>query len=1267
MGFLRSPRIRALVAPKFLVLAAIGFGVAVPGCGSGAPTVASPASIASLRSEGKSSSDGEVVGRWALAEMVAPGGTASEAAAAEARLGKIHHDGMYASLAIALAREAHGEPKPAAEAFLATLKATQKSEDIDAPLVGWFAANRLHELRGAVADLFLRHKAEIDALTTRPGSLGWRAVAELVDWSTSEALDKAEVTGDAADTWVVARVGCSRNVRIAGPFGKGTAVDRRRAFPAERPGPWPPSWAPDATRGTPPHVLKVEQHRCLAAATEQTDDGVFYSETFFTVPTERDLIVAVQGSVQVWVDDAPVVARDLREWGVWQRFGARVKVPAGRHRVLARITHDASNIRLLNPDGTPAGVTTDADGMAPYSVVPPQIQSDPNPLTEIVKARTASSPLQAFLASNVAHIEAMDDVAGALIEQHVEPEGAAALALDAAASFAHGDAAYPEDVRRRNERRLRMRAVAKDPKLWFARAWLTLDDGEQKGLVEGVAPLRKLADEFPNEPELLEGLARLYGRLSWRGERMSTLVDLSKRFPDDVGALRLYSSALEEDGPLAEADAVGTRIKKLDPDAEVDLERAIARHDWKAAVAELQRIQKRRPDRKEIAGRIADVLERGGDPDAAAQQLVKALAKNPEDATARFKLADKVYAKGDVTALRRALAEALQAGASGEDLREAIALVEGATHLEPYRLDGRAVIKEFERWEKTGKKMEGTAARVLDYSALWVHPDGSSEMLEHEIQRIQSQEAIGKEAEQPPPPGLVLRLRVIKPDGSILEPEPVAGKPTLTMPHLEVGDYLEIEHISPAQGDGEKGKRYRGPQWFFREADKGYWRSEFVALTPKDRPLDIETRGAVPKPLVRDVGTFTERRWRVDESPPAPEEPDSPRPQEFLPSVRIGWGISLEETLARLVDVAADETPLDPRLGRIAETIVKGVPKADTEERARRVYQYVLDQIEEGQENDGRRVVTGRSGARQAAFMHLVRQLGIPVELAVVKGRLAIPAMGKMSEVEMFDSLVLRVATNKGVRWMTVRDKFSPFGYLASDLRGQPAIRLVPGTPRETTTGTGALDGVGFEGRATLRPDGSATVDLAQSYTGKVGTSMRNVFDKVPEMQLHDFVESRLVGRNFPGAHVREFKIENKGNLEKPLVVRLHLEVPQLARPVGAGLSLKSIFPMRIAQLAQLPSRQTPLLIGTSSHVDVKFEIVVPDSMRMPTSLPIGEAKDGERIVKVADAVHGHALYLDRMVDIPAGRVQPGPEYATFQKFTQDADQLVERDILLGK
>ncbi len=1239
----------------------------IAGCASSPPPLASTAAIGSIRSDGKSSDDGEVVGRWALTEMFAPGGNAGEMNAAVKRLEKVKHEGMYGSLALALGREAHGDPKGAAEAFVSTLKAVGVSEDPDAQLVGWVAAHRLHALRGSVAELFSHYKTSVDAIVARPGALGWRAVAELVDWSTGEALDKAEATGDAYDALVNAKVGCAKNVRIAGPFGRATSADRRRPFAAEKPGPWPIAWPADPMRGTPPHVLKVEHHRCLTAATEHVDEGIFYAETFFTSFAPRDVLVAVQGAVKVWVDDTPVLDRDLRDWGVWQRFGSYVHVGAGRHRVVARLLTDAATVRILNRDGTPSSVSVDSDDRLPYSVVPPTLLEDPNPVAAIVRAKRANSPVQGFLAAEIAHIEAMDDVASALIEPFVTPTDAGPLALDAAGQYARTDVAFPEDVRRRNEQGFRTRAVAKDSKIWYSRAWLALDQAEQKGLIEGVEPLRRLADEFPGEPEILEGLSRLYTRLGWRSERMSALQDLGRRFPDDVGALRAYLGVLEEDGPLTEADVVAARIKKLDPDAEVELDRALARHDWKAAISELERLGKRRPDRKEIAGRIADVLERAGDPSAAATQLSKALAKNPEDATARFRLADRAFANGDVYALRHALAESLQAGASAEALREAISLVEGAVSLEPYRMDGRAIVKEFERWEKGGKHMDGNAARVLDYSALWVHPDGSSEMLEHEIQRIQSQEAVGKEAEQPPPTGLVLRMRVMKPDGSVLEPEPIAGKPTLTMPHLEVGDYLEIEHVTPTNGDGEKGKRYRGPQWFFREADKGYWRSEFVAVTPKDRPLEIETLGSVGTPKVKDIGTFIERRWRVDESPPSIEEPDSPRPTEFLPSVRIGWGISLAESLERLVDAASDETPLDPRLHKIAIDIVHGVPASDSDERARLLYRHVLAHVEEGKESDGRRVITGRSGSRQAGFIHLCRQLGIPVELALVKNRLAMPPLGKMSEVENYDGIVLRLKTNRGVRWLTVHDKFSPFGYVPSELRGQEAFRLIPGTPKEMTAYAGATDGVTFEGSATLKEDGSATIELAQSFAGKVGATMRNVFDKIPESQQHDFVEGRLLGRNFPGARIRDVKIENREALDLPLIVRMTGDAPQVARLVGGNMSVKSLFPMRIAQLASLPTRQTPLLLGAASHVEVKFDIVVPESMRMPTVLPSGEARDGERIVRVTDTIRGRAVHMDIFVDIAAGRITPGAEYAKFQRFAQDADSLVERELVLGR
>ncbi len=49
------------------------------------------------------------------------------------------------------------------------------------------------------------------------------------------------------------------------------------------------------------------------------------------------------------------------------------------------------------------------------------------------------------------------------------------------------------------------------------------------------------------------------------------------------------------------------------------------------------------------------------------------------------------------------------------------------------------------------------------------------------------------------------------------------------------------------------------------------------------------------------------------------------------------------------------------------------------------------------------------------------------------------------------------------------------------------------------------------------------------------------------------------------------------------------------------------------------------------------------------------------------DAVSGHALDFDRLIDLPAGRVAPGAEYVKWQAFARDADALVGRDVLVGR
>jgi hypothetical protein len=1250
---------------------AIALATTMLACSAAMPHPSTPERLETLRAIGRSSTDGELVGRWALSEMVAPGGSAEQAAIARGRLENLAHDGMWGSLARALLDESHGSPKSAAPAYVATLEATARSGEAQAPLVAWLASRRLLGLRGSVADLYAKNRAAIEALLVRPGHMGWRAVAELEEWRALEVYDKAEKSGDDYDAEVQARAGCVRGVRIAGPFGHGGAPDRLRAFPAELPAPWPVAWEPDPMRRSVPHALAVKQTRCLAVADEQVQEGVFYAQSFFTTQGDRELVIAVQGAVAVWVDDARVLSRDTSEWGAWQRFGAHIAVGDGRHRVLARVLAPAASVRLLNPDGTAARVQSDGDERAPYSVEPPRVLSDPNPLDAIARAAArgaaALGPLDAMLAADAAHAEQMDDVASVLMEPLVASRDAAALSLQLAASFTAGDPALPEDARAPRARALRDRALGRDSRLWRARLMAILDDEEQHGLPDAVEPLRTLAGEVESEPEILERLAQLYGRLGWRGDRLRTLADLSHRFPDDVSALRAYLEALEEDGPAAKADEVADRIKKLDADSEVELDRALARHAYKEAIAELERLEKRRPERKEIAVRIAEVLARSGDPGAAAGEIERALAKQPLDARARFRLADRAYAKGDMGALRHALAAALQVGADSDELRSAIDLLEGATDLQPYRKDGLAVIRDFESWEKSGHHMEGTAARVLDYAALWVHDDGSSEMLEHEIQKIQSQEAINSESETAPPSGLALHLRVIKPDGRVLEPEPVAGKATLTLPHLEVGDYVELEHITSQAGDGAKGRQFSSPHWFFREADKGYWRSEFIVVTPANKKLEIEASDKVPPAQTKQIGTFVERRWRVDLSPPAEVEPESPPITEFLPSVRVGWGISLDATLARLVDVAGEDAPLDPRVRAQALEIVRGVPEQATDERARRLYRWVVEHVQDGKETDGRRVVTGGAGSRQAAFRYMARLIGIESQLALVKNRLAAPPLGKLSEVEEYDALVMRFKTDRGVRWMTVRDKFAPYGYIPAELRNQPAIVLAPQMPRDTVNAQGTIDGVSYEGRAAVAVDGSASLDLVVTFSGNRAIAWRNALARIPQARLFDFVERELIAPTFDGGHVRDLKVDGADAVDRSLVLRVRAEVPQLAKSVDGHLVVRPPFAPGLSQLAALPQRHTPLLRTTSWHTEVRLRVVLPEAATMPSGLPQGELRFGDGVVVAKDSVDGHAIDFNRVVDLPAARVQPGDEYAHWQAFVRDADTLLSREVIVGK
>lgn len=1218
-------------------------------------------SVETLRKGGEVSSDSAYVGRWLLAELIAPNGNAERAAKAKKRLTDLGPKDMVGHFALGLEAASHGQLAVVSEHYLNALKAARESNDPRAPFVAWYAAHQGVAFRHNVKDLWPRWKPFVDAAIKDPRNIGWRAREELVDWWRVEAFQEAQKGFDdsAADLH-----GCSKKLRIAGPFGRNVSSDALRAFPAELPGPWARRWDPDPAMGEAPRVLTVKRTGCTVAVDEPVGAGIYYAETYLDLPEAQDVLIAPQSTFAIWVDDQLVRRKDPREWGVWTRLGVRVKLAAGRHRVLLQTADETVVVRFLHPDGRPLGAVTSDDPTAPYSVVPPEVVEGANIFDAYIQHGKLTDPgddLLRFTGAFLANLDGQSDVATVMLEPlYKDPTRATGIVLDAAAQFGAGDPIFAQSQRRDLTRELREAAIRKDKQLWSSQLALALWEAEKSGTTEGVRRVNALVDAFPAVPDVLTALAGMYNELGWTAESSSSVRELAKRFPDDPDALTAAVSAFDAIGDTKTADAMVERIKKLDGDSEIVLTRALTRQDYPTALAELKRIGARRPERKDITERISDVMVRAGNEQESWKKLEAAIKQEPRNARARLDLADARYAGGSRDALVRALVDAVQSGTPTAMLEQALDLVEGLSELEPYRLKTQPLIDEY---EKSGTVLPGTAARVLDYAAFWVHADGSSRMLEHELIKVQSAEAISTMAEQPLQNGLLLHLRVIKKDGRTLEPELVEGKQTVTMPHLEVGDYIETERIESNAGDGQRGINYQGPRWFFREENIAYARSELVVISPKAKPLLIETRNDVPQPQVTENGPLVVRRWRVNNSPAAPVEPFGAPITEFLPSVQLGWGVSLNDSLRSMSDAVADLTPVDPRIARIAQHIVEGVPETARTERAKRLYRWVVANVQEGDENDGRRVVIGKNGNQWRGYIALCRAVGIPINYAIAQNRLSLPPNGPFSEATLFTAPLLRVSVEKEPIWLSFGGKYTPFAYVSAETRGMPAYVLSDDQPAAAKVpNAGAQDNVRYGGKIELASDGSASIELEQSFYGKYAMGLRNALSEIPEEQLRDVLESRLLGPELRGLELQSYALDHFDDLDSPLVIRARARVPGFAQRSGDTLTIPPPFSPRVSQLAALPQRQTPLLMAEATHREVVLRLVLPRGASVISDLSPKNVTDGDRSVQVGDTAKAGELSLNRVVNLPAGRVQP-KDYPRFLDFARRAEDALSQSV----
>ena len=1273
----------------FAVLACAAFAL---GCTARVPAAGADA-LLHARAQGPSGG-AEASGEWLLAELLSPGGTAAGVAEARKRVATFAAKGLMVSLARAIDAEAHGRLADAMDAHLAVLAAAQSSSRSNAPLHAWYAASRAEALRSSVAGSWRHAEPIVRRAVEAPGNVGWRARLLLVDWLARESHRAASGgSKTTADRDVARDSGCITEVAFAGPFGRKQPGDHRVRFSAEGALPWPLRFRTegDSRRA---EKLQAAARGCVVFAKNTRGDGVHYVQTFIELDMVRDVILAVSGAFAVRVDDVDVFNRDEAAWGSWPRLGVALRLTPGRHRILARIGRPETSIRLLAADGRPVPFVASATDDAAYVLTPPELLVDPNPLDPHLRAlgvhglapsaaETTTTPSARFIAAAIAAAEGHRDVAAVIALPLVEPSGATPVALAQAAQIVEGDPIFTPENARTLAREFQTRAVQGDAELWRSALWLALDRAGQARPAETAADLARLAVRFPEVPTVAAELATIEAQLGWTVEHARTVEGLARRFPEDVPTLEALVAVAERQGKLDETDKLSRRIAELDPANELEFRRALSRGDFDGAIAELRRIEALHGDRRELPLRIAELLARAGKSDGGGVGLVRklelALDRAPENAAARLALADARHAGGDRHALEDALVDAIRTGADTSGLHQAIELVDGMTALEPYRKDGLAIIRDA---EAKGIALPGTAARILDYAALWIAADGSARMLEHTILRVQSREGIARHTEQRLPRGALLTVRTVKKDGRLFEPELVPGKPTVTMPHVEVGDYVEIESIWQLDGDAD-GRRFRGPRWFFREPNVSYHLSQLVVISPKSRPLTIETSGHVPEPTVLSSEGLLERRWTVTGALALPEEPGAPPIEEFLPSVLVGWGADWLSQLERLSEARGGGRPRDPRLVRIARAVAAGkvdgsLDGVSHDVRAQRIYRWVVDNITPGNEHWPSRIVTSRSGDLTEAFLYLCGLAGVDARLGVVKSRLAPPPRGPLSDLEAFSSAATRVMTERGPRWMLVGSRYAPYGFLPSFLAGQPAILVdaaslrtspaVASLERERTTTGGVADGVVHRGKVVLAADGSAKISLVEEFSGRYAIAVRTALSQVEALgaaldeKRRAFVEQRMLGPKLPGAHVVRLTARNLEDLDAPLALVLELDVPNFARRNDRGLEFDVPFLGSMAALVSMPSRQTPLYVDESARSLVQLEVELPPRARLTTMLEVASVEDPRVHVRIGDRITKGTLHLEREADLPSGRVTPD-DYASFRDAVLRADRLLNQPV----
>jgi tetratricopeptide (TPR) repeat protein len=962
--------------------------------------------------------------------------------------------------------------------------------------------------------------------------------------------------------------------------------------------------------------------------------------------------------------------------------GRALRLSAGKHRFVVKLTKENAlgtlSFSLPRADGRPSDVRfTAATGPAPSwnASEPAAVDS---PLFYPGAAQLAAALEEEAGGLLATYLAARDGVGRdhdgtrRLLAQVDEAITTPALLL-LRAEVAAQDRTVPTKVARGRATRDLEATLAKDPRdvsALLMRAELSLNDGQPAAAQEALKSAQELAGPSSHPVHLLRARAAIALQVDAQAEEALDAALRAQPRLCEALALR-YTLARRRDA-VALTDQLITELNGCYGSRTRAAEHARQRGDMAAAAKLYAEVLERDPGDVSTGATLANLyvsLRRYEEAEATLRELMRLW---PRAAFLYKRLADvKEYAGAQAEAL--ALREqALSLDGSDLSLRRAVERAKtGKELLQDYAIDGKAALAAYQ----ASRGEEGSsAAYVLDAAAVQVFPNGTVVNRIHTIQKALEQGGIEDIAEVNLPTGAqVLALRTIKADGTVLEPENIEGKDNISLPGVNVGDYVEVEYLLSEPGRGPAQPGFHASAFYFQVANMPNNQATYTVVAPKGTGLRVDAHNMkAPPPVTRgDVEIFTHEARRV---PPFLPEPESPwSTNEFLPFVIVGAGTTGHE---RLVSVYAD-TYLDrTRAGTEVEAFArKAAGELTGLEAVKALHTAVMKRLpgrELGMSHSASATLAQDRGSRLMLLKASLEVLGIPARLAVVHSFTVdqTPYLFPNESLLTYSCLRVEVPGEEPV-WLDTSVRFGPFGELPEAARGERDAYLLPepGRPLMMVKTPPLVEKSEKQVQLWLEvtPDGKLQGRGEEVYSGFKGAQLAESFEVLSAESRKQALQG-AVTRYFGGAELTSVKLEHAEEVGAPFILRYEFNVPRFARVEGNQRMVMGpvTFPSMLGrQYVQLSSRDTPLFLDESVASNTQVIVTLPEGLRL---------QDAQAALKVnsrfgryvrSEKQEGRVLTIIEGLRLPRARIAP-KDYDAFAQWAGDVDLIQTRDLVLA-